>query len=200
MKTAVLISGTGSNLQALIQRWQAGGSAYDLKLVVSNKKGVPGLLRAQEANLPTAVIEHLAYPDRDHFDQAMDACLEKHQIELIALAGFMRLLTPWFVKKWSGRMINIHPSLLPAFQGLHTHKKALEYGVRYSGCSVIFVDDGVDSGAIIDQAVVEVLPDDDEARLAKRILAQEHIIFPQALDDVARGKVRLTQGRALRTG
>ena len=199
MKTAVLISGTGSNLQAIIDYWQQGKSAYNLKLVISNKPQALGLKKAQAAGLTTAVIEHQAYPDREQFDQALQAQLEEEGIELIALAGFMRLLSPWFVERWSGRMINIHPSLLPAFQGLNTHKKALDYGVKYSGCSVIFVDSGVDSGAIIDQAVVEVKDNDDEESLAKRILQQEHRIFPLALDDVARGKVWLDHGRAKRT-
>ena len=198
MNTAVIISGNGSNLQAIIDRWQEGNQSYDLKLVISNIPDVKGLVRAEKAGLPTRVIDHSQYESREAFDRAIDACLEEFNIELVALAGFLRLLSDEFVKKWAGRMINIHPSLLPAFPGLKTHRKAIAYGVKYSGCSVIFVDDGVDSGAIIDQAVVELQPDDDERSLARRILAVEHKIFPQALDDVAQGKVRLQGGRALR--
>ena len=198
MNTAVIISGNGSNLQAIIDRWQEGNQSYDLKLVISNIPDVKGLVRAEKAGLPTRVIDHSQYESREAFDRAIDACLEEFNIELVALAGFLRLLSDEFVKKWAGRMINIHPSLLPAFPGLKTHRKAIAYGVKYSGCSVIFVDDGVDSGAIIDQAIVELQPDDDERSLARRILAVEHKIFPQALDDVAQGKVRLQGGRALR--
>lgn len=196
--TAVIISGNGSNLQALIDYWKAGKSTYDLQLVISNNDGVKGLKRAEKAGLPTLVIDHRRYPSREAFDQALDQALEKAGIRLVALAGFLRLLSPPFVAKWSGKMINIHPSLLPAFAGLKTHQKALEYGVRYHGCSVIFVDEGVDSGAIVEQAVVPVEDDDTEETLAKRVLKEEHRIFPSALDQVAAGWVRLESGRVVR--
>ena len=198
MRTAVMISGTGTNLQAIIDAWQGGTTAYQLVLVISNRPEAKGLERAKAAGIPALVIEHKNFATREAFDQALDHALEEAKVELVALAGFMRLLTPGFVNKWAGRLINIHPSLLPAFQGLNTHQKAIDYGVRVSGCSVIFVDNGVDSGAIIDQAVVPVLPGDNAQSLAARILEQEHQIFPQALDKVARGIVRLEQGRTMR--
>ena len=165
--------------------------------MISNQGSAKGLLRAQKAGIKTLVINHKDYNTREAFDRQMNRALEAEGIELVALAGFLRLLSDWFVDQWSGKMINIHPSLLPAFPGLKTHIKALEYGVKYSGCSVIFVDGGVDSGAIINQAVVPIKADDDEEALAKRVLRQEHIIFPQALDDLAQGKVRLEGGRVI---
>jgi len=197
INTAVFISGGGTNLQSIIDYWQQGGASYDLKLVICNQADVYGLERAKKAGIPCVVISHKDFSSRRDFDQAMDQHLESHGIELIALAGFMRLLSSWFVQKWSGKLINIHPSLLPAFPGLHTHRKALEYGVKFSGCSVFFVDEGVDSGAMINQAVVDVLPDDTEERLAKRVLIQEHIIFPAALDLVAKGQVCLLDGKVI---
>ncbi|MDT8447734.1 MAG: phosphoribosylglycinamide formyltransferase [bacterium] len=196
--TAVLISGKGSNLQAIIEHWQSGTSHYDLKLVISNNAGVKGLSRAEAAGLPGLVIDHREFESREAFDRALDRALKGAGIELVALAGFLRLLSPWFVREWSGRMINIHPSLLPAFPGLHTHQKALEYGVRYAGCSVIFVDEGVDSGAIVEQAVVPVYSDDREEDLARRVLREEHRIFPLALDQVATGAVALIGGKVIR--
>lgn len=196
--TAVFISGTGTNLQAIIDHWRSQKAAYDLRLVISNVAGVPGLEKAQKAGLKTQVISHKDFADKETFDRALDRALREEGIELVALAGFMRLLSPWFVRTWAGRLVNIHPSLLPAFTGLNTHQKAIDYGVRYSGCSVIFVDEGVDSGAIIEQAVVPVLADDDAKTLAARILAEEHRIFPLALDDVASGRVALLAGRVVR--
>ena len=196
--TAVLISGKGTNLQALINYEQEHDSAYNLQLVLSNNPAAGGLQLAEQAGIETLVVDHKAYVNRTAYDQALDAVLSERGIQWIALAGFMRLLSPGFVQKWSGKMINIHPSLLPAFAGLHTHQAALEYGVRYSGCSVIFVDDGVDTGAIIEQAVVPVLEQDTAASLGKRVLKEEHRIFPQALDDVAVGRVSLVSGKVIR--
>jgi len=196
--TAVLISGNGTNLAALINFWKKGGSNYDLKLVISNNPGVKGLERAAEVGIKTLVLDHRDYPSREEYDQGINHALEAQGIELIALAGFLRLLSTPFVVKWSGKMINIHPSLLPAFAGLHAHEKALQYGVKYSGCTVIFVDEGVDSGAVIDQAVVPLFEDDDVEKLARRVLVEEHRIFPMALDDVASGKVRLEAGKVVR--
>ena len=196
--TAVFISGTGTNLQALIDHWRSGQAAYDLKLVISNIAGVAGLQKAQAAGLKTQVLSHKDFADKESFDRVLDQTLREQGIELVALAGFMRLLSPWFVRTWAGKLVNIHPSLLPAFTGLQTHQKAIDYGVRYSGCSVIFVDEGVDSGAIIEQAVVPVLPDDTAQTLAARILVEEHRIFPLALDEVARGRVALLAGRVVR--
>ena len=197
-RTAVLISGNGSNLQALINYWQHFSPKYDIQLVISNNPEVKGLERADKAGIETLVLNHRDYSDREQYDRALEAVLANRGIELIALAGFLRLLSSWFVQQWSGRMINIHPSLLPAFAGLHTHQAALDYGVRYSGCSVIFVDEGVDTGAIIEQAVVPVFDDDNEELLAKRVLAEEHRIFPLALDEVAAGRVSLQSGKVIR--
>lgn len=199
MKTAVLISGRGSNLQAIIDRWKSSEpTSYELELVLSNRSDAQGLERAQKAGISTTVCSHKDFSGREEFDREVDRHLVAAGIELIALAGFMRLLSPWFVKKWEGRILNIHPSLLPAFPGLHTHRKALEYGVKYSGCSVFFVSEEMDAGAIIDQAVVEVLPDDTEEALAARVLEQEHLIFPASLELVASGKIILKEGKALR--
>ena len=192
MKTAVFISGNGSNLQAIIDLWLTGKARYDLQLVVSNRADAFGLKRAQKVGIKTLIIEHKKFTTRLAFEQDIHQHLQTEKIELIALAGFMRLLTPWFVQQWQGRVLNIHPSLLPAFPGLHTHQQALAYGVKFSGCTVFFVDEGVDTGTIIDQAVVEVMEGDTEADLASRILVREHIIFPRALDKVAGGEVTLS--------
>ncbi|OGG93402.1 MAG: phosphoribosylglycinamide formyltransferase [Candidatus Lambdaproteobacteria bacterium RIFOXYD12_FULL_49_8] len=197
--TAVIISGAGSNLQAIIDYWKACDPAYDLKLVISNQAQAKGLVRAVKAGLPVMVIDHKKFATREAFDADLHQSLKDQGIELIALAGFLRLLSDKFVKDWAGKMINIHPSLLPAFPGLKTHQKALKYGVRYSGCSVIFVDEGVDSGAIIEQAVVPVLDGDTEMDLALRVLKEEHRIFPLALDEVAHGRVKLVDGLVVRT-
>ncbi len=194
-RTAVFISGSGSNLQSIVNRRQAERCAYDLKLVFSNEADAFGLKRAQKADIPTEVLSHRDFDDRESYDRQIDALMQKHNIELIALAGFMRLLSPWFVEKWAGKLINIHPSLLPAFPGLHTHQRALDYGVKFAGCSVFFVDSGVDTGCLISQAVVPILDDDTADILAARVLEREHIIFPQALNDVASGKAILTQQR-----
>jgi len=196
--TAVLISGNGTNLAALIHFWQQGDCNYDLKLVISNNPAVKGLDRAAAAGIETLVLDHRNYPSREEYDRAIDQALTAKGIQLIALAGFLRLLSSEFVLRWAGKMINIHPSLLPAFAGLHAHKKALQYGVKYSGCTVIFVDEGVDSGAVIDQAVVPVFEEDTEADLARRVLQEEHRIFPLALDDLASGQVQLKEGKVVR--
>ncbi len=195
MNTAVFISGNGSNLQAIIDFWLTGESKYELKLVLSNSANAFGLKRAAEVGLKTLVIDHNDFETRLDFDRQIDAEIKKEKIELIALAGFMRLLSPWFVQQWSGRLLNIHPSLLPAFPGLHTHKKALAYGVKYSGCTVFFVDEGIDTGTIIDQASVKVMDEDTENLLAVRVLKKEHLIFPKALDQVARKEVCLVNGQ-----
>ena len=185
IKTAVFISGSGSNLQAIIDQWELGGTMYDLKLVFSNVADAYGIERAKKAGIDVACFSHKDYESREAFDDSVQALLIEKGIELIALAGFMRLLTPKFVEQWQGRMINIHPSLLPSFPGLHTHRKALEYGVKFSGCSVFYVDEGVDTGQIINQACVKVLGGDTEETLAKRVLKEEHRIFPAALEEVA---------------
>ncbi|SHJ81423.1 phosphoribosylglycinamide formyltransferase-1 [Roseomonas rosea] len=197
-RVAVLISGRGSNLGALIAAARHPDYPAELALVLSNKADAAGLERAQAAGIPTAVVESRPFgKDRTGFEAAMQARLEKAGIELIALAGFMRVLTEGFVSAWAGRMLNIHPSLLPAFPGLDTHARALAAGVRLHGCTVHFVTPGVDEGPVIAQAAVPVLPEDDEAALAARVLAQEHRLYPAALAWAASGAARLVAGRAV---
>ncbi len=194
MKFGVLASGSGSNLKAILDACRAGRVAADPALVLSNVATAKALQRAQDAGVPTEVVDHKTFPDRASFEQAMLEVLARHGVELVCLAGFMRLLSPLFIRAYEGRILNIHPSLLPAFPGMHGPRQALEAGVRFAGCTVHFVDEGTDTGPIVMQAVVPVLPGDDEAALAARILAQEHRIYPAAIDLLARGAVRL-EGR-----
>ena len=197
-RVAVLISGRGSNLGALIAAASEPSYPAELALVLSNRGDAAGLERAREAGIPTAVVESRPFGrDRAGFEAAMAARLAEAGIGLIALAGFMRVLTEGFVTAWAGRMLNIHPSLLPAFPGFDTHARAISAGVRLHGCTVHFVTPGVDEGPIIAQAAVPVLADDDEAALAARVLAQEHRLYPAALAWVASGKARLEGGRAV---
>lgn len=192
-RVGVMISGSGSNLQALIDatRDTSMGMCAEIVHVISNKPGVFGLERASTAGISTSVISQKNFPSRDDFDDALHEELVKHHIEIVCLAGFMRILTPEFVKKWKGRLLNIHPSLLPKFKGIHAQKDALESGDKESGCTVHFVDENVDTGAIIVQEVVPILPGDTEDSLKERILEVEHIAFPKALRLVASGYVRL---------
>ena len=196
MKTpvAVLISGRGSNMAALLEATRHPAHPAAVALVLSNRADAPGLGFARAAGVPTAVVESRGRP-REEFEAAMQAVLEAHGVRLVALAGFMRVLTPGFVAAWEGRMLNIHPSLLPAFPGLDTHRRALEAGVRLHGCTVHLVSAGVDEGPIIAQAAVPVLTDDTEARLATRVLVEEHRLYPAALAWLASGRVRLEGGR-----
>ncbi len=190
--TAVLISGRGSNMAALLDA--AADPAYPARiaLVLSNKADAGGLERARAAGIPTAVVESRAFKgDRAGFEVAMEAVLAEHGIELVALAGFMRVLTEGFVGRWHDRLINIHPSLLPSFKGLDTHERALAAGVRLHGCTVHLVRHGVDEGPILAQAAVPVLAGDTEATLGARVLAQEHRIYPAALAWLAAGRVRV---------
>ncbi|MBC9209982.1 phosphoribosylglycinamide formyltransferase [Roseomonas aerophila] len=197
-RTAILISGRGSNMAALLAA--AADPAYpaEIALVLANKPAAGGLARAAEAGIPTAVVESRAFGrDRAGFEMAMEAELAKHGVELIALAGFMRVLTEGFVGRWAGRMINIHPSLLPAFPGVDTHARALAAGVRFHGCTVHLVTPGVDEGPIIAQAAIPVLADDTEDSLGARVLEQEHALYPAALALVAGGRVRVEGDRAV---
>lgn len=178
---AVLISGSGSNLQALIDACADPDYPARIVLVISNKDDAYGLERAKKANIPTTIIRHKDFPDREAFDAALHAAIEKSGAELVCLAGFMRLLTAGFVTKWTGRMINIHPSLLPSFKGMHTHAEALKTGVKIHGCTVHHVVPEMDSGPIIIQAAVPVLAGDTPELLGARVLAAEHIIYPKAL-------------------
>lgn len=200
-RTAILISGRGSNMVSLIEAARAPDHPAEIALVLSNRPDAGGLARAREAGIATVALDHKAFPDRESFEQAMDAALVEAGIELVCLAGFMRVLTPWFVRRWEGRMINIHPSLLPLFRGTRTHEQALEAGMRVHGCTVHFVVPELDAGPIIAQACVPVHPGDDPAVLAERVLVEEHRIYPQALADVASGRAALRDGRcAFRAG
>ncbi len=192
-RTAVLISGSGSNLQALLDAAAAPGYPAEIALVISNKPEAYGLQRAAQSGVPTRVILHTDYPSREAFDAALQAALVEARIELVCLAGFMRLLSAGFVEAWAGRMLNIHPSLLPAFPGLHTHRRALEAGVTVAGCTVHFVTPGCDEGPIVAQAQVPVLPGDTEESLAARILAEEHQLYPQALRALAEGRLGMAE-------
>ena len=196
-RIAILISGRGSNMVSLIEAAQAPDYPAEIGLVASNRPDAPGLARAAEAGLATAAVDHRAFSDRAAFERALDAELRRHGVELLVLAGFMRVLTPWFVESWAGRMINIHPSLLPLFRGTHTHAQALAAGVRVHGCTVHFVVPELDAGPIVAQAAVPVLPDDDEDSLSARVLVQEHRIYPAALALVASGRARLDGGRVV---
>jgi phosphoribosylglycinamide formyltransferase-1 len=191
LRTAVLISGRGSNLQALIDYAAAPGAAAEIALVVSNVPDAPGLKRALKANIPTLTIDHREFSGREPFEERLTADLEQEKIDFICLAGFMRILTETFVGRWRDRLINIHPSLLPAYKGLNTHRKVLEDGVRFAGCTVHFVRPAMDSGPIIVQAVVPVAPDDDEEALAARVLHAEHRCYPLALRLIAEDRVEI---------
>jgi len=191
LKIAVLISGRGSNMEALIEAAAADDYPARIVTVMSNRPGAPGLKRAEAAGIPTRVIDHTAFADREIFEEALDAALRAAKADLVCLAGFMRLLTPSFVSRWRNRLLNIHPSLLPAFKGLHTHERALEAGVRFSGCTVHFVRPEMDDGPIVVQAAVPVRPDDTPERLAARILKLEHEIYPLAVRLVAEARVRV---------
>jgi phosphoribosylglycinamide formyltransferase-1 len=189
LKLGVLISGRGSNLQALIDA--AADPAYpaEIALVISNKPDAGGLERAQAAGIATEVIPHKNFPDRESFDAALDKTLRAAGVELVCLAGFMRLLTAGFAQGWHDRLINIHPSLLPSFKGLDSHAQALRAGVRLSGCTVHFVRPEMDAGPIIVQAAVPVLDGDDEDALAARILTAEHRCYPLAVRLIAEGRI-----------
>ncbi len=186
-KTAILISGSGTNLQAFIDAANGDDSALDIGVVFSNNPNAYGLKRAQKAGIPTACIAHGDYPDRDTFDAAVIEALDHHQPELIILAGFMRILTEGFVSQWEERMLNIHPSLLPKYKGLHTHARALEAGDSEAGCSVHLVTASLDDGPVLGQAHVPILANDTADTLAARVLVQEHILYPAVLRRFAAG-------------
>lgn len=192
----VLISGRGSNLKAILDAARAG-LPYEVRCVLSNQPGAGGLAYAAEAGVPTEVLDHKGFPSREAFDEALAQRIDRYAPGLVVLAGFMRVLGPAFVRHYEGRLINIHPALLPAFRGLDTHRRALEAGVTEHGASVHFVTDEVDGGPVILQARVPVLPGDTPERLAARVLVEEHRIFPQAITWIAEGRVRLEGPRVL---
>ena len=198
LKIAVLISGRGTNLQALIDAFPTGAdNPIKIVLVLSNRPDAQGLERAAKAGLKTEIVDHKSFASREDFDVAMDREIRAAGAAFIVLAGFMRLLTEGFINTWKDRMINIHPALLPAFPGLDTHRRALEAGVKLHGCTAHFVRHETDTGPIIAQAAVPVLPGDDEAALAARVLRAEHQLYPLALRLVAQGDVRVEGERAV---
>lgn len=200
-RVAILISGRGSNMAALIEAARDASYPAEIVLVVSNEPAAEGLARAAAAGIATAVVDHRPFgKDRAAFERALHGLLVAQRIELVCLAGFMRLLTSWFVQQWQGKLINIHPALLPAFKGLDTHARALAAGARQHGATVHFVVPEMDSGPIIAQAAVPVREDDTAATLAARVLAIEHRIYPHALKVLAEGRVQIADGRCLIDG
>lgn len=197
LKIAVLISGRGTNLQSLIDACQDPAYPAEIVLVLSNKASAYGLDRAKAADLATLTISHKDYDSRDAFDGAIDDALQAAGVQLVCLAGFMRLLTANFVGRWKDRMINIHPSLLPSFKGLDTHERALEAGVRFAGCTLHYVRAEMDDGPILSQAAVPVLPDDTPDTLAARVLEVENQLYPEAVKLIAEGKVRVSGGKVI---
>ena len=193
----VLISGGGTNLQSIIDAVEAKKLDAKIELVLSNKPDAYGLVRARNHGLPVEVLEHRDFASREAYDQAVVDRLRARGVELVALAGFMRLLSPVFVKAYSNRIMNIHPALLPAFPGLHVQKKAVEHGVRFSGCTVHFVNEECDEGPIIIQAVLPVYPDDTAETLAARILTHEHRIYPRAIQLYAEGRLHIVGRKVL---
>jgi phosphoribosylglycinamide formyltransferase 1 len=194
---AVLVSGSGTNLQAIIDACDRREIPCHVALVVSNKEDAYGLVRAKNHGIPTEIVRHRDYPTREAFDARLVEVIRDSKAELVCLAGFMRILTPVFVRAFPNRILNIHPALLPSFPGTHGQKQALEYGVRFSGCTVHFLDEGVDTGPIIVQAVVPVYDDDTEESLGARILSQEHRIYPMAIRLFFQGRLQ-SDGRRVK--
>jgi phosphoribosylglycinamide formyltransferase-1 len=195
IRTAILISGRGSNMTALIDAAASPTFPAEIALVISNRPGAPGLARAASAGLTCETIDHKLFPDRETFETAVDTRLIAAGVQLVCLAGFMRILTPGFIERWAGRLINIHPSLLPSFRGLDTHARAIAEGVKIHGCTVHHVVPDVDAGPIIAQAAVPVLTDDTSETLAARVLEAEHRLYPFALELVASGRAVLDGSR-----
>ena len=194
VKLGVLISGEGSNLQAIIDAVERGEVRADIRLVISNKAGAHGIERARRASIATQFIDHRRFASREEFDRNLVAALQAREVELVACAGFMRLLSPVMIRAFPNRIMNIHPALCPAFPGVDAQKAALDYGVRFSGCTVFFVSEGIDDGPIIAQAVVPVVPHDTQETLTNRIRAAEHQIYPYAIRLFQEGRLKV-QGR-----
>ena len=186
-RVAVLISGAGSNMAALIDAGRATGAPFEVVLVISNQADAGGLAVAGAKGVPAVAVDHRPFgKDREAHERAVDAVLTDADIEIVALAGYMRLLTPWLVRKWAGRMLNIHPSLLPLYPGLDTHARAIASGDTEAGCTVHLVTEGVDEGPVLGQARVPILPEDTPASLSERVRVAEHALYPQVLSDLAR--------------
>ncbi len=195
LRVVVLISGSGSNLQALIDGVAGGDLPIEIAAVISNRPEVMGLTRASKAGIPTLVLDHKNFASREAFDIELMRTIDAYTPGLVVLAGFMRILTPAFTEHYLGRMLNIHPSLLPKFQGLHTHQRAIDAGETHHGVSVHFVTAELDGGPVIVQARVPVLSNDDAGLLAKRVQKQEHVIYPLAVKWFAEGKLKMTNGK-----
>jgi len=200
LRLGVLISGSGTNLQAIIDAIGRREIKAEIRLVISNRAGAYGLERARKAGIQTVVVDNRSFASREDYDRRLLAELRDASVELVILAGFMRLLSPVMIRAFPNRIMNIHPALLPSFPGLHVQKAAVEHGVRFSGCTVFFVTEGVDDGPIIIQAVVPVYPDDTEDALAARILAQEHRIYPRAIALFQEGRLEVSGRRVLVKG
>lgn len=198
LPVVVLVSGHGSNLQAILDK--APGLGIEVRAVVSDRPEAPALERARRAGIPAMVVPPQAHAGREAYDRALTAAVEAHSPSLVALAGFMRILDPGFVQHYAGRLLNIHPSLLPKYRGLHTHRKALQAGDTRHGCSVHFVTQELDAGAVIAQSEVPVLPGDDEAALRVRVQGVEHVIYPEVIGWFAAGRLGLEGGRVLLDG
>jgi len=191
LKLGILISGNGSNLQSIIDHIEKGSLKATIKIVISNNPDAYGLTRAKKHGIPVVVLKNGDFINKEDFDLELINILKNNSVDLVILAGFMRVLTPTFLKAFPQKIMNIHPALLPSFPGIHGQKQALEYGVKLSGCTVHFVDEGVDTGPIIIQSAVPVHNDDTEETLAARILKEEHRIYPQAIQFFAEGKIEI---------
>ncbi len=197
-RIVILISGRGSNMEAILRAAAAEQWPANIAAVISNKAGAGGLKTAEAAGIPAVTLEHRSFPDRDSFDRALAEAIDRFEPDLVVLAGFMRILTAAFVQHYHGRLLNIHPSLLPSFPGLATHQQALDAGVKFHGATVHFVTPELDHGPIVEQAVVPVLEGDTEDVLAARVLEQEHVIYPRAVRDIVEGRVWLDGERVRR--
>jgi len=191
LQLGVLISGSGSNLQSIIDHIEKGSLNAVIKIVISNKPDAFGITRAKKHGIPVTVVKNENFKDKKDYDLELVKILKDNDVDLVILAGFMRIMTPAFLRAFPGKVINIHPALLPSFPGTHGQKQAFDYGVKFSGCTVHLVDEGVDTGPIIIQSVVPVLDDDTEETLAARILKEEHKIYPQAIKYFSEGKIEI---------
>ena len=200
LSIVVLISGRGSNLQSIVDATAGGELPVEIRAVISNVPGALGLERARQAGIEAVTLDHRRFEDRESFDAALARLIDRYHPGLVVLAGFMRILTPGFVEHYRGRMLNIHPSLLPAFQGLHTHARAIEAGATEHGASVHFVTEELDGGPVIAQARVPVLPGDDPDTLAARVLEQEHVLYPAVIRWFAEGRLELRDGEVWMDG